>query len=347
MLITLLRTIAPLALLGLATAATAQTTRPADTGAVIFMYHRFGEDAYPSTNIGLDRFAAHVAELASTKYRVLPLPEIIAAFESGAALPDRTLAITIDDAFHSVYTEAWPRLKKAGLPFTLFVATDPIDQRVSGYMTWDQLRELAAAGVTIGNHTGSHGHMPTRSPEQNARDIAQAQRRLETELGVVPQLFAYPLGENGRAVIATAQEAGFAAAFGQHSGVAHAGHARLSLPRFALSGGFGSLERLTLAANALPLPMDNVTPADTVLGRNPPEMGFTVAKGIDGLGGLACYASHESGPARLERLGERRFEIRFSRPFGPGRGRVNCTLAAGNDRWRWFGLQFYIPGGPD
>ena len=347
MLPTLLRTIVPLTLLGLATAATAQTAGPADNGAVIFMYHRFGEDAYPSTNIDLDRFVAHVAELASTKYRVLPLPEIIAAFESGAALPDRTLAITIDDAFHSVYTEAWPRLKKAGLPFTLFVATDPIDQRVSGYMTWDQLREMTVAGVTIGNHTGSHGHMPTRTPEQNAGDIAKAQRRLETELGVVPQLFAYPFGENGRAVIATAREAGFAAAFGQHSGVAHAGHARLTLPRFALSGGFDSLERLALAANALPLPTDDVTPADTMLGRNPPEMGFTVAEGIGGLGRLACYASHESGPARIERLGERRFEIRFSRPFGPGRGRVNCTLAAGKGRWRWFGLQFYIPGGPD
>jgi len=347
MLRTLSRTVAPLALLGLAIAAMAQTARPAENGAVIFMYHRFGEDAYSSTNTGLDRFVSHVAELASTKYRVLPLPEIIAAFESGAALPDRTLAITIDDAFLSVYTEAWPRLKKAGLPFTLFVATNPIDQRVARYMTWDQLREMAVAGVTIGNHTGSHGHMPTRTPEENSRDVAQAQRRLETELGVVPKLFAYPFGENGRAVIATIREAGFAAAFGQHSGVAHAGHARLVLPRFALSGGFDSLERLNLAANALPLPMVDVTPTDTVLGRNPPEMGFTVAEGIDGLGRLACYASHESGPARLERLGERRFEIRFSRPFGAGRGRVNCTLAAGNGRWRWFGLQFYIAGGPD
>ena len=347
MLTALLRTVAPLALLGLATTATAQNAGPADNGAVIFMYHRFGEDAYPSTNISLDRFAAHLAELASKKYRVLPLPEIIAAFESGAALPDRTLAITIDDAFHSVYTEAWPRLKKAGLPFTLFVATDPIDQRVSGYMTWDQLREMATAGVTIGNHTDSHGHLPTRTAEQIGEDIARAQRRLVVELGVVPELFAHPFGEYGRAVIAAVRGAGFAAAFGQQSGVAHASHARLTLPRFALSGGFDSLERLALAANALPLPVTDVTPADTMLGRNPPEMGFTVAEGIGGLGRLACYASHESGPARIERLGERRFEIRFSQPFGPGRGRVNCTLAAGDGRWRWFGVQFYIPGGPD
>ena len=40
------------------------------------------------------------------------------------------MGLTIDDAFLSVYREAWPRLKRAGLPVTLFVATesgDPAD----------------------------------------------------------------------------------------------------------------------------------------------------------------------------------------------------------------------------
>ena len=52
------------------------------------------------------------------------------------------MAITIDDAFISVYKEGWPLLKEYNYPFTLFVATDPIDQRLNGYMNWDQLREL-------------------------------------------------------------------------------------------------------------------------------------------------------------------------------------------------------------
>ena len=32
------------------------------TSSVIFMYHRFGEDQYPSTNIKLDQFKAHIKE---------------------------------------------------------------------------------------------------------------------------------------------------------------------------------------------------------------------------------------------------------------------------------------------
>ena len=45
--------------------------------AVILMYHRFGEDRLPSTNIRLDQFDAHLEKLANGNYTVLPLAKII------------------------------------------------------------------------------------------------------------------------------------------------------------------------------------------------------------------------------------------------------------------------------
>ena len=138
-------------LLATTAAVDAQTRKAAEPSAVILMYHRFGEGAYPSTNIRLDQFETHLAEIAAGGYRVLPVAEIAAALRAGRPLPDRTLGITIDDAFLSVYREAWPRLRAAGLPFTLFVATDPIDDGLADYMSWDQLREMAEAGVEIGH----------------------------------------------------------------------------------------------------------------------------------------------------------------------------------------------------
>ncbi|MBT6431358.1 MAG: hypothetical protein HOK30_27080, partial [Rhodospirillaceae bacterium] len=47
--------------------------------------------------------------------------------------------------------------------------------------------------------------------------------------------------------------------------------------------------------------------------------------------------------AQLERLGKRRFEVRLDKPFAVGRSRINCTLRAAGNRWRWFGMQFYVP----
>ena len=121
--------------------------------AVVIMYHRFGESRYPSTNTTIEQFRAHLRELKDGNYVVKPVPEILAAIRSGTELPDKTVGITIDDAFSSVYKIGWPMLRRAGLPFTLFVATEPLDRKTSGYMSWDQLRELHKAGVTIGSQT--------------------------------------------------------------------------------------------------------------------------------------------------------------------------------------------------
>ncbi len=309
------------------------------------MYHRFGEPEFPTTNVSFDQFDAHIRELTSGQYRVLPLPDVIAAFRGKEALPDRTVSITIDDAYASAYHLAWPRLRRAGFPFTLFVASGNIDGRRAGYMSWAQIRELAAAGVTIGAHTATHAHLPTLSRDGILAELNKSMRRISAELGIRPKLFAYPYGEYGLRERQIIKDAGFVAAFGQHSGVSHMGGDRFGLPRFAMNQRFGSVDRLRMAANALPIPVTGLTPADTVLrhGPNPPNFGFTVAGELGDLKNLACFASNQNGPVRLEVLGANRVEIRLEKPFTPTRGRINCTMPAGKGRWRWLGQQYYIP----
>ena len=271
----------------------------------------------------------------------------MAALRQGKALPVRTVAITIDDAYRTVYTEAWPRLKAAGIPFTVFVATGPVDKRFKDMMTWDQIRELKAAGVTIGHHTVTHSHMPEDAPARNTSEITAGAARLAAELGARAQLFAYPYGEYGLAVRKVIEQAGFIAAFGQHSGVIYAGSDFLYLPRFALNERYGEMARFRIAANALPLPVSNVSPADPYLNAqpNPPRFAFTIdGEAAKGIKRLACYVSGQ-GKAELKRLSTRRIEVRMRRAFSPGRGRINCTMPAADSRWRWFGMQFNIPKG--
>ena len=261
-----------------ATAIMPETARAAEeNGAVVLMYHRFGEADYPSTNVQLAQVDAHIKMLQDGDFTVLPLPDIIAAFENGDTLPDRTIAITIDDAFQSIYDVAWPKFREAGFPFTVFVATDLVDRGHGNYMSWDQLRELQKAGVTIGNHSVSHPHLPDRDTATVRREIAYAQARITAELGVAPSLFAYPFGESSHEIAELVTELGFTAAFGQHSSVAFAEHNRFYLPRFALNENFGNTDRFDLIVNALPLRAMDLTPADPILrSNNPPAFGFTL-----------------------------------------------------------------------
>lgn len=314
--------------------------------AVVLMYHRFGEDDFPSTSIGLDQFAAHVAALEEGGHTVVPLSDVVAALRGQVTLPDRAVAITIDDAYSSVYAHAWPVLRDKGWPFTLFVATRPVDRGTAGYMSWDEIRELAENGVEIGSQTVSHPHMPTESEARNRQELVASADRLEERLGRRPTLFAYPYGEASAAVMALASQAGYTAAFGQHSGVANPTSPIFYLPRFPMNVNYGGIDRFRRVVDALPLPVSGVTPADPTLPPpgapgNPPPFGFTVGAIPEGVTTLNCFHSDASRMTQLETLGQR-VEARFDSPWAIGRTRINCTQLSPEGRWRWFGMQYYV-----
>ena len=308
--------------------------------AVILMYHRFGETGFPSTNIKLEQLEAHIQELKTGPYTVLPVHDIVSKIKKGEALPDRAVGITIDDGFKSIYKEAWPRFRDANLPFTVFISTDPIDRKLANYMSWDQVRELKEAGVDFGAHTASHLHMTDSSRARNEDEIRKSNGRLAAELGGTPPLFAYPFGEAGNDVIEAARVGGYAFSFGQHSGVLHPRSNFDYLPRFAMNENFGSLSRFKLVVNTLPFHVTEFTPADSKVGDiNPPNVGFTVASGLKNLQRITCFVSGEGHvPAMV--LGTNRVEVRPGKSFAKGRTRLNCTLPGASGRWHWLGTLF-------
>ena len=313
--------------------------------AVIFIYHRFGENNYPSTNVTIEQFESHLRELARGGYQVWPTPKIVEHLKQSKPMPDRVVGITIDDAAMSVYTAAWPKLKKYNMPFTLFVTTDDVDRGGPAYMTWDMVRELAENElVTIGHHTASHPHMPSQTAQQNAAEIIRAESRFIAELGKKPELFAYPYGEYSNAVKSAVQNFGFSAAFGQYSGVADESGDFFAIPRFAMNENYGQLERFIQTANALPLQIRLITPTDPQLTTNSPVIELQLQQ-HDMIKSMDCFAS-DFGKVEIAAANNGTFHIALPRPWDKGRARINCTMADvvdGKKRWRWWGAPFIAP----
>ena len=313
----------------------------AASSAVVLMYHRFDEPDFPSTNITIEQLDSHIEELNSGKYVVLSLKNIVNKLITDQTLPDRAIGISIDDGYKSIYTKAWPRFRAARLPFTIFLATGHIDQRSSRHLNWDQIREMHDSGVDFGHHTVSHLHMPLAETNRITSEIMAANKRFETELGIQPKLFAYPYGEASLSNIADIKGAGFSAAFGQHSGVIGSTKDMFYLPRFSMNEAYGDLGRLRLAINALPLTVSDVTPADPLVTNiNPPSIGFTVIGNMGKLDRLSCFLSN-NGRSNIIYLNSR-VEVRTNREFTRGRTRLNCTMPATKERWRWYGRQFFV-----
>ncbi len=321
-------------------------TQPAlagdDDHVVALMYHRFGEEEYPSTSVELAQFDAHLAEIARAGHTVMTLGEVVDAWERGEDIPDNAIALTVDDGYSSVLREGWPRMKAAGLRFTLFVSTDPSDRNVPGYLSWDEIRALAAEGVEIEAHSVLHPHLPDLGEEEIRAEIRNSADRIEAETGRRPTLFAYPYGEANAAAIRIVQELGFKAAFGQHSGVMAPDLPRFYLPRFPVNEHYGEPALLAERMKGLVLPVTDVAPESPTVtpDQNPPHFGFTVTLPGQPLDRLACYRSDGGAINGVEVMG-RRVELRFDSAFAQGRTRVNCTLPTPDGRWRWFGWQFY------
>ena len=310
-----------------------------ENSAAVFLYHRFGENKYPTTNIKISQFKKHIDELINNNYNVISVDQIVDSLINKKNMPEKSVAITIDDAFLSIYNKAWPLLKEKKLPFTIFVSTKAIESKSKNYMSWNQLREMASSGVTIGHHTKNHFHLVNKDKETIISEIEKANNDFLKNLGFVPDIFAYPYGEYTYEIKQITKQY-FKAAFGQQSGNIYNEIDIFELPRFSLNEQYGNLKRFKFAANSYGLQIKNILPKDkTIKSINPPLLGFTLLNNIEG--SIKCYPSHNIN-AELIKLGKKRIEIRFNREFPKGRTRVNCTV---NDKgkWRWTGFQFFHP----
>ena len=310
------------------------------SASVILMYHKFGESSFPSTNIRIDQFESHIKELKDKNFNVLPLSKILVAIENKEELPEKTVAITIDDGYKSVYSVAFPALKKANLPFTVFISTNAIDENYKSHMTWNDIRNLASSGVEIGAHTNTHLHMVDHSDDVLTKEIETSNRRFQEELGFVPEIFAYPYGEASIRVKKIVRNHGYKFAFAQHSGAININSDIFFLNRFALNEGFGQLKRFRKIINALPLEVQDVLPRDHVTNRNPPSLGFTVTDKDINIEELNCFPSGNIN-LEIKIISSKRVEVRFDKPFPRGRTRINCTALGKNNTWHWTGFIFY------
>ncbi|MDX1736706.1 MAG: polysaccharide deacetylase family protein [Alphaproteobacteria bacterium] len=317
----------------------------AASSGVVLMYHRFGEAEYPSTNIRLDQFAEHLAELKSGKYNVLSLEELTEAIIAGEDLPERTVALTIDDGFRSVYENAWPMIKESELPFTMFISSGLHEEQRFDYMTWDQIREMADGGVTIAGHGLYHDHMAGLDETTSLKLIQEDYELIREKLGEAPKLFAYPYGEASLTLMKQVESMGYIAAFGQQSGALAKSLNPFYLPRFPVNERYGELDRIRMNLNTIGLAVEDLLPEDPLLERsaanNPPAIGFTLPRDLDNTDQLACYHSKIGKVEDLQLIGKFRVEMRFEEAFEAGRTRINCTLPAENGRWYWFGLQYF------
>lgn len=316
----------------------------------IFIYHRFGDDRYPSTNISLTDFAAQMRYLRDHGYQVMRAGEAISLWRAKKPFPPKAVVLTVDDAYTTFKTGAMPILRQYNFPVTLFVNTDSVGRKDS--LDWNELRELAKEGVEIGNHTATHDSLTAQRADESIdryrqrlhRDLDRAQKTFIRELGLTPQLFAYPYGEYSKLTEEIVEEYGFLAAFAQHSGVIGRDDLPFALARTPLTGSFATLHQMQQKLALRPLPVKIIAPADTLLGpENPPTLILELLDPELDLKTLRLFVNGQPGGlVQRDPQHARRIIVRGSKPLGAGRSRYILT-APGREAGTFYAYtQFWL-----
>jgi len=111
------------------------------------------------------------------------------------------------------------------------------DKTVYGMMTWDQVRSMVSAGMTIGSHTANHQILAAVTPDEAQAELQKSRQRIEEETGGTCWCFAYPNG--GRSDFRPSDEqavrrAGYVCAFTQIPGSINRHAPRFALPRIPI-----------------------------------------------------------------------------------------------------------------
>ena len=204
----------------------------------ILMYHYIRVNPDPSDRLGFSlsippaEFDRQMRYLAEDGYGTVSFDQI---YDSSQPLPEKPILLTFDDGYADAYTAAFPVLQRYGFQATFYVVTDFVGR--PGYLTVEQIREMAAAGMSFGSHSVSHLSLTTLSAERLERELSQSRTQLESLLERPVLDLCYPLGRFNQGVRQAVERAGYRSATTTQYGFASSAGDQLLLPRIRIWGG--------------------------------------------------------------------------------------------------------------
>ncbi len=314
-----------------------------------FVYHRFGEARYPSTNIDEEVFEKQLHYLKTEGYQVLTLGEAL-NYTGDSERP--IVVLTVDDAYASFMEKGMPLLRKYGFKATLFVNTATVGGKT--YLSWEDLRSLQKEGIEMGNHSHSHAfflNVPDREQKETfEKDVAMAQQLLTEKLGVAPRYFAYPYGEYSHEIQKSIVDMGFEAALAQHSGIIYKGANRWALPRFPMGGVVAHLSGFKEKSRLLPLPvLDSMyrMPARILQNNSKPELHLKVSSEGFQTEQLQCFiAGRKVADSYITTaLDSGIWHINVEKLPPLRQRRTLCTLTVPDQQgqWYWYSCLWIMP----
>ena len=168
------------------------------------MYHAV---ISPKSVVGIDPeiFQFQMEWLAANGFTTISLTEVKETLETRATFPKKTIALTFDDGYESLYHNAWPVLTSLSFKATIFLVTghcgryndwDNFSSAVPKMrmLGWEQIREMSEFGIEFGSHSVSHPRLDRLELTAIKAEVTESKLQIEQQLNLPVKAFAYPYG---------------------------------------------------------------------------------------------------------------------------------------------------------
>lgn len=208
----------------------------------ILMYHYVSSppadaDIYRADlSVTPNDFAGHLDRILDENYTTISLYDLWQHLVTGIELPPRPVILTFDDGYVDNFDNAFPLLVQRGMTATFFVVTDFVDQNRPGYVTWDMVREMYNAGMSIESHGINHFSLKNRQSDFLVFQALRSKETIAARIGVTPRFISYPAGEYDQLTIDIFQSAGYLAGVTTIQGATHNSNSLFELRRVRVRG---------------------------------------------------------------------------------------------------------------
>lgn len=222
-------------------------------------YHDAGE-TQPETamRIRTSKFRKQMESIRQLGLKVISLDEFTAWKLSGKEIPKKSILLTFDDGWKTVYSEFFPILKEFSYPFTIYLYKDYVDGGGRA-LTTPMIQEMMQHGATIGSHSVSHPYPLTvksyRKKGANLYDaylrkeIGESKRFLESKFAQAVTSYAYPGGYYTEEMLTLWKEFRYATAFTVVPGKVKRSLPNETLPRYIILGNYDKIFEQATAFN--------------------------------------------------------------------------------------------------
>jgi peptidoglycan/xylan/chitin deacetylase (PgdA/CDA1 family) len=207
----------------------------------ILMYHYVSElpadaDEYRrDLTLSPESFQDHVDFLFYQGYNPISLYQLDQALANGTPLPPKPVALTFDDGYIDHYTNVFPALKTYNFTGTFFIITGKADSNEAGYVNWNQIAEMAAAGMNMESHTKNHIDLRGREYDTLVYEMLGSMESLRFYTGRWPHIFCFPVGNYDDTAINVLETLPVWRAVTTENGTLHTNDNRLLMPRVRVS----------------------------------------------------------------------------------------------------------------